>query len=80
MSTRVSGLCLSQGITQSKIAGYPQKGATVVLNLEFWRSHAQSYGLWPTLKCLGHRAGNHVVPHAILCASTSLCRTLTGSF
>jgi hypothetical protein len=37
-----------------------------VLNLEFWRSHAQSYGLWRTLNCLGHRAGNHVVPHATL--------------
>lgn len=37
-----------------------------MLNLEFWRSHAQSYGVWPTLKRLGHRAGNHVVPHSTL--------------
>ena len=37
-----------------------------MLNLEYWRSHAQSYGFWPTLKCLGHRAGNHVVPHTTL--------------
>lgn len=37
-----------------------------MLNLEFWRSHAQSYGLWSTLRCLGHRAGNHVVRHATL--------------
>lgn len=37
-----------------------------MLNLECWRSHAQSYGLWPTLKHLGHRVGNRVVPHTTL--------------
>ena len=37
-----------------------------MLNLEYWRSHAQSYGLWPTLKHLGHRVGNRVVPHTTL--------------
>ena len=46
----------------------PQKGPGVspVLNLTFWRSHAASYGAWPTLKCLGHRATNHLIPHATL--------------
>jgi len=37
-----------------------------MLNLEFWRSQAQSFGLWPTLKCLTRRAGDRVVPNATL--------------
>ena len=53
-------------INMARLVAYPQEGTSVVLNLEYWRKHAQSYGLWPTLKHLGHRLGNQVVPHTTL--------------
>ena len=45
-----------------------------MFNFRYWRSHAKSHGTWRTVKCLGHRATNHIVPHATL-----VCVSITAA-